>query len=351
MQDEPPVDTGDGGQAAWENAGVRIAGGLIGREKNIEQTASAHFLQDRLGEGEELTIMQIPIVLRHTQDLYPNTMQKIEHVSDTALMVAACRALETERPDGLIRDPFAERLAGAKGMRIAHGASALEWMCFGVAIRSRFIDELLSTTLAQREIKTVVNLGAGLDTRPWRLKLHGDLRWMEIDFADMLEYKEELLRSEKPNCRLERLVADLSRESDRRRVFDAVGDKPALMLTEGLLMYLPRQAVGALAAESAAQSGIQQWIFDLSSPELMRRAHGDMMHEIDSVRAEDHLNGREVLDTVAANTWTIAQRRSYIHDAFAIAQERIMKLASSSEGRPDPPAPDDPSGVYFLRRT
>ena len=58
-------------------------------------------------------------------------MQKIEHVSDTALMVAACRALETERADGLIRDPFAERLAGAKGMRIAHGASALEWMCFG----------------------------------------------------------------------------------------------------------------------------------------------------------------------------------------------------------------------------
>ena len=61
------------------------------------------------------------------------------------------------------------------------------------------------------------------------------------------------------------------------------------MLTEGLLMYLPRQAVGALAAESAAQSGIQQWIFDLSSPELMRRAHGDMMHEIEKARAEDHL--------------------------------------------------------------
>ena len=37
----------------------------------------------------------------------------------------------------------------------------------------------------------------------------------------MLEYKEELLRSERPNCRLERLVADLSRESDRKRVFDA----------------------------------------------------------------------------------------------------------------------------------
>jgi O-methyltransferase involved in polyketide biosynthesis len=32
---------------------------------------------------------------------------EIAHVSDTALMTAACRAMETQRPHGLIRDPFA----------------------------------------------------------------------------------------------------------------------------------------------------------------------------------------------------------------------------------------------------
>ena len=34
---------------------------------------------------------------------------QIQHVSDTALMVAACRALETVSEDGLVRDPLAER--------------------------------------------------------------------------------------------------------------------------------------------------------------------------------------------------------------------------------------------------
>lgn len=309
-----------------------------------------YFLQDRLRKGEKFTIMQIPIILRHTQNLYLNAMEKIEHVSDTALMVAACRAIETERPDGLMRDPFAAQLAGAKGMGIARNASAIEWMCLGIGLRTRAIDELLSATLAQREIKTVVNMGAGLDTRPWRLKLHGDLRWIEVDFAEMLAYKEELLRSERPHCRLERLVGDVSRESDRTRIFTVVGDEPALMLTEGLLMYLPRQAVSALARESVTQSGIQRWIFDVSSLELMRQAHGDMLQAIDNVRADDHLNGRDVLDTALAGGWTITEHRSYPREAMTIAQERVTKLVNSSAQRPDPPGADDPSGVYLLSR-
>ncbi|MBZ5621004.1 MAG: class I SAM-dependent methyltransferase [Acidobacteriia bacterium] len=52
------------------------------------------------------------------------TEEQIVHVSDTALMVAACRAMETVRPDGLVRDPFAGRLAGARGMAIARALPA-----------------------------------------------------------------------------------------------------------------------------------------------------------------------------------------------------------------------------------
>ena len=43
---------------------------------------------------------------------------KITHVSDTALMVAACRAHETELEDAFVRDPFAARLAGERGFAI-----------------------------------------------------------------------------------------------------------------------------------------------------------------------------------------------------------------------------------------
>jgi O-methyltransferase involved in polyketide biosynthesis len=63
---------------------------------------------------------------------------EIAHVSDTALMTAACRAMETVDP--------AESLSGARGMAIANNLPGLERMRFGVCLRSRFLDELLLDT-------------------------------------------------------------------------------------------------------------------------------------------------------------------------------------------------------------
>ena len=146
---------------------------------------------------------------------------EIAHVSDTALMTAACRALETDRPDGLIRDPFAARLAGERGMAIARALPGLERMCFGVGIRSRFLDELLLDTIQTQGIATVLSIGAGLDTRPWRLDLPAGLRWIEVDFPAMLDYKESVMAAEAPKCRRERLAADIADPSGRKSVFAA----------------------------------------------------------------------------------------------------------------------------------
>ena len=116
---------------------------------------------------------------------------QIQHVSDTALMVAACRALETARADGLVRDPFAARLAGSRGDAILHGITGWELMCFGIGVRTRFLDDLVIETIARGSIKVVLSVGAGLDTRPWRLNLPPGLHWIEADLPEMLGYKTE----------------------------------------------------------------------------------------------------------------------------------------------------------------
>ena len=68
---------------------------------------------------------------------------EITHVSDTALLVAGCRAIESERPDALVRDPFAARLASERGKAMFHAVPHPEIMGFGMAIRTRFLDELV----------------------------------------------------------------------------------------------------------------------------------------------------------------------------------------------------------------
>jgi len=199
-------------------------------------------------------------------------------------------------------------------------------------------------------VRTVVNLGAGLDTRPWRMDLPQDLRWIEVDFPAMLDYKAARLGTRQSRCRLEKVPADLSDPAERGQVLKALGKSPSLMLTEGLLMYLSRQTVTALASEPADQTGVRWWIADISAIALMRHAHGDMAQGIESVRAENHLEAPEILDVAHDHGWKTAVFRSYVRDSAAVASERILKMMDAGRTPPEAPPADDPSGVYLLER-
>jgi methyltransferase (TIGR00027 family) len=275
---------------------------------------------------------------------------EITHVSDTALLVAAARATECERPDAFVRDRFAARLAGERGMAMFRALPNPDMMCFGMAMRTKFLDELLLEALMSTGIKTGISVGSGLDTRPWRLELPPDLRWIEVDFPAMLDYKEKLMATETPRCRRERLSADLNDPVQCRAIYAAVGGAPALMITEGLLMYLPAGTVEALATEACRQSGIRHWISDIMTSSFSKAVGGDRRH-LCNVQADDCLEGEKILETIFRNGWRTAARRSYITD-LAFAAERIGRMM---RGRPQPAppapfAPDDPSGVHRFSR-
>jgi methyltransferase (TIGR00027 family) len=273
---------------------------------------------------------------------------EIAHVSDTALMTAACRAMETERPDGLIRDPFAARLAGERGMAIARALPGLETMCFGIGIRSRFLDELLLDTISAYGIANVLSVGAGLDTRPWRLELPATLGWVEVDFPDMLDYKDAIMAAATPKCQRERLSADVNDASGRESVFAAAGDGPTLMITEGLLMYLPAATIEALAATAS----VTHWMLDAASAEMSRRVRMDQYESIENVRAADHLDGVQILDVLHGRGWTGLRSFRYSRDFMQFAAERVINMFRNipPDRRPEPLSQDDPSGVHLFGR-
>ncbi len=271
---------------------------------------------------------------------------EITHVSDTALMVAACRALETEMEDAFVRDPFAARLAGERGFAILREMPHSNLVSFGVAVRIRFIDELLLEAMAANPITTVLSVGCGLDTRPWRLDLPSNLRWIEIDFADMLDYKDELMAGETPHCIRERLSVDLNDPAQRRALYEAAGPAPALMITEGLLLYLPSATVEALAKEIGDQTNVAHWISDITSSGFTKAIGGSYtMQSLRHVQASDCLLGEEILDVLRRHEWTTEARRSYLTD-MAFTAERVRRMmAGANRPRPAFP-PDDPTGVH-----
>ena len=198
-------------------------------------------------------------------------MGLIQNISDTARWAAVYRARETERPDALFRDPFARRLAGERGEEIANAIQFSNQNTWSWIARTYLFDHFITQEIAAG-CDLVINLAAGLDARPYRMNLPPSLQWIEIDLPGILDYKEEILRDNKPVCALERIRLDLSDVSVRREVFAKLGSrgKKALMISEGLIVYFTADEVGAFAADLATPPSFQRWVTDLCSPGLLK---------------------------------------------------------------------------------
>jgi methyltransferase (TIGR00027 family) len=201
----------------------------------------------------------------------------IRNISDTALLAAVYRARETERQDALFRDPFARRLAGNRGDQIADSIPFSNRNTWAWVMRTYLYDQFIAEQV-QQGVDMVVNLAAGLDTRPYRMALPTALKWIEVDLPGILSYKEEILASEKPVCALERVRLDLSDTGARRELFAQLGRKAAksLIITEGLIIYFSTDQVRELADDLAAPPAFQGWIVDLVSPGLLRLLQKNM---------------------------------------------------------------------------
>jgi len=194
----------------------------------------------------------------------------IRNISDTARWTAFRRALENDRDDALFRDHLARRLAGQRGEDI-HRQMAGPGGDWSLALRTYLIDRVVLSSV-EKGADSVVNLAAGLDTRPYRMTLPPTLQWIEVDLPAILEEKEQLLRGEKPVCRLERAPLDLADVSARQKLFARIGNsaRNTLVVSEGLVCYLEPADVTSLAKDLAAPATFRRWVLDLMSPGLMK---------------------------------------------------------------------------------
>ncbi|MGO4550027.1 class I SAM-dependent methyltransferase [Lysobacter sp. 2RAF19] len=194
----------------------------------------------------------------------------IRNVSDTALWVATYRAMETERADALFHDPYARRLGGARGQAIVEALPDGSQTSWPLVVRTSVMDDIV-LRLVRSGAKTVLNLAAGLDARPYRLDLPSDLRWLHVDMPEMVDYFRTGMAGETPKCRLEFIPADLRDANTRREVFaKAAEEGPVFAITEGLLIYLEASDVAALAHDLHDVARARWWLMDLASPRLLK---------------------------------------------------------------------------------
>jgi methyltransferase (TIGR00027 family) len=177
-------------------------------------------------------------------------------------MVAAARAVETERPDPLIQDPYAKLLVSNAGANVlwetmldpamvakveaidAEAAATIHHMRGYQAVRTHFFDTYFMSAAADG-IRQIVVLASGLDSRAYRLDWPAGTTVYEIDQPKVLDYKSATLADNGVTPAAERREVPIDLRQDWPAALREAGFDPSARtawLAEGLLMYLPAEA-------------------------------------------------------------------------------------------------------------
>ncbi|MFI5735061.1 SAM-dependent methyltransferase [Kribbella sp. NPDC051587] len=193
----------------------------------------------------------------------------------TSLLTAYGRAQESREPNPLFTEPLAAAFVAAtvtapvpEGVQLPRlgparddaGSRTWDGLRYYFAQRTPFYDQQVLDAV-DAGIRQVVVVGAGLDTRAFRLDLPPAVTFFEVDTEPVLEFKAQVLDDEEavPTCRRIPLVADLQQNWTSALLeggFDRA--QPTCWIVEGLLMYLDRaeadQLLEAISAVSAPGS-------------------------------------------------------------------------------------------------
>jgi len=185
---------------------------------------------------------------------------ELDKAAFTSRWVAAERAIESERVDALFNDPFARALGGVSGFAFSEkmaseifGTQCMwkEFHLMWMAVRTRAIDDAINAFAAQHRSSgfQLVNLGAGLDARAYRLKSLTDCRAVfEVDQKIVCDVKGRAMEAIDAVALCPRvplavdLVEELSRFGPALKAAGFSPSYPTFWLLEGLTMYLPEEA-------------------------------------------------------------------------------------------------------------
>jgi len=262
--------------------------------------------------------------------------QLVENISDTARWVAIFRAEESERPDAVFHDPFARRLAGEKGEQIANAIEFGRKNSWSFVARTYHFDEFIMQHIEQG-YDMIVNLAAGLDARAYRMELPKTLKWIDVDLPEMINYKNEILKDEKPNCDYRTVALDLADRKARLELFQQLNRecKKALVVTEGLIIYLTNEQVAELATDLSSQKHFRRWIFDLTSAALLEMIQKEMQPALKGSGAVFQFAPEEGEEFFENYGWKHVESRSKLKTAAKL--NRLYDELKAFADMPEPP--------------
>jgi len=228
-------------------------------------------------------------------------MDQIGPIPLTAYATAYHRMLETQSDTPLIVDPYAELLV--KSIDPKNHSFSFQRRGYTI-VRTHFMDLRICLWLSTHPTGQLVLLGAGLDTRAYRLEcIPSTASIFELDMGDTITYKTDILKEIEPMCQLHRIAVNLTEDTwiEKLETTGLDTSRPILWIMEGLLYYLEqttaRKLLEGIKTLSAVHSAL---LADICVPGLVGVNFGLFLRYFKWGLSLD-----EVIDFFAASGWSV----------------------------------------------
>jgi O-methyltransferase involved in polyketide biosynthesis len=183
---------------------------------------------------------------------------KFTETQQTNLITLYARACHSKTKNPILNDPWAEKAIS----RIEHdflkfkvgGSDSLTF-----AVRARKFDSIVTQFLAENPKATVLYLGCGLDARVYRINPSENVKWFDIDFPDVIELRHRLFPERVGYKMIGSSLADLE------WMENIPGDNPAIIIAEGVSMYLTEEIIKNLLNRIVDHFPVGRIAFDAHS--------------------------------------------------------------------------------------
>ncbi len=205
------------------------------------------------------------------------TNPNLSGVAETLLITLYIRAMESQRPDALIKDERAEALVRQLDQETLRKTLALtdDFSRVAVILKGREFDRFAQDFLARHPDAVVVHIGCGLDMRFERVD-NGRVEWYDLDLPDVIELRRKLVGGEGERHHfLAGSVLDsawLGTVTAHRSASLWDRQRPFLFVAEGVFMYFDEAQVKSLVLTLREHFPCAELVFDAFSP-AMRWAH------------------------------------------------------------------------------
>lgn len=204
-----------------------------------------------------------------------NKEQQLTGIPETLLIPLWARAAEGEHPEPIVRDDKAAKMVQQIDYDFSKFAKA-RLSQLGVAIRTMLLDQATSDFLRRKPDGVVVNLGAGLDTRRYRLGVETD--WYELDLAESLDLRRRFFEE---TDRYRFLTASVFDTEWMEKVDD--GGRPVLLIAEGLCMYFEESELKPLFGRLAEHFPGAEMLVEVMGPAIVGKSkQHDSLSKIDN---------------------------------------------------------------------